>query len=129
MKVLVCGSRHFNDYKLLEETLDGIINISEIIHGAARGADTLGAEYAFERDIPVRAFPANWTKYGRRAGPIRNSQMLSEGKPDLVVAFMGPNSRGTKHMVSIAQKAGVETIIIDLASRVAANTDKLTSEA
>ena len=129
MKVLVCGSRHFNDYALLKETLDGITGITKIIHGAARGADTLAGQYGERAEIPVQAFPADWGTHKRAAGPIRNIQMLKEGKPDLVVAFMGPNSRGTKHMVTIAQKQGVETIIVDLATTLPATTDKLTSEA
>ncbi len=106
MRILVCGSRHFNDYKLLEETLDGI-GITEVIHGAARGADRLSGDWAKENNVPVQEFPANWDVYGRRAGPIRNYQMLKEGKPELVVAFIAPNSRGTKHMVEISQKAGI----------------------
>lgn len=128
MKVLVCGSRHFDNYDWLREELEKY-EITEIIEGGARGADRMAATYARSKSIKFTEFPANWEKHGKAAGPIRNIQMLKEGVPDLVVAFMGPNSRGTAHMVSIAQKAGVETIVIDLASRVAANTDKLTSEA
>lgn len=128
MKVLVCGSRHFNNYNLLKETLDEL-TITEIIHGAARGADTMGGRYAEERGTPCHAFPADWKKYGKSAGPIRNIQMLVEGKPDLVVAFMGPNSRGTAHMVSIAQKQGVETIIVPVATTLPDTLPKRTSEA
>src|SRR5688500_1382256 len=110
MKVLVCGSRHFNDYKLLEETLDGIdanTRITEIIHGAARGADTLAGNWADGRvSVGVRSFPAEWDTFGRRAGPIRNYHMLKQN-PDLVVAFIAPNSRGTKHMIDIAKKANI----------------------
>jgi hypothetical protein len=76
-----------------------------IIHGAAKGADTLAGRWAKEFNIPVLVFPADWKKYGRRAGPIRNAQMLSEGKPNLVVAF--PGGRGTANMVGLSQKAGV----------------------
>src|SRR5258707_15356809 len=104
MRVLVCGSRHFHDYERLKEVLDGH-EISEIIHGGARGADTLSGDYGKGRNVPVRVWPADWNTYGKRAGPIRNHQMLSEGKPDLVVAFLAPDSRGTKHMIEIAQKA------------------------
>jgi hypothetical protein len=106
MRVLVCGSRHFNDYDLLERTLDGE-TITTLIHGAARGADTLAGRYGERRGLDVISFPANWDLHGKAAGPIRNIQMLSEGKPERVIAFIAPNSRGTKHMVEISKKAGI----------------------
>lgn len=105
MRILVCGSRHFNDYKLLKETLD-VYNISEIISGAARGADTLARLYGQDMGIPVLEFPALWDKYGRAAGPIRNREMLKQ-RPDLVVGFIHPDSRGTKDMLSISREAGI----------------------
>lgn len=113
MRVLVCGSRHFNDRKKLNETLDGL-EITTIIEGEARGADTLAREYGERRGLDVLPFPALWDKHGRAAGPIRNAQMLSEGKPELVVAFRGPNSRGTQNMINQARKAGVETVVVDV---------------
>lgn len=106
MKVLVCVSRHFNDYDLLEKTLDGL-DITSIIHGAARGADQMAGLYARARQIPCEVFHAEWDKHGRAAGPIRNIRMLKEGTPVFVVAFIAPNSRGTRHMVEIAKKAGI----------------------
>src|SRR6266403_643675 len=104
MRVLVCGSRHFKDKELMEDVL-GQIEIDTIIHGLARGADTLAGEYAKDNQIPVLEYPALWKTYGRSAGPIRNSEMLRDGKPDLVVAFRGPNSRGTQNMIDQATKA------------------------
>jgi len=113
MKVLVCGSRHFQDYDLLKKTLDEH-EITEIIHGGARGADTLSSNYSRGRNVPVRVWPANWEVYGRRAGPIRNSQMLKEGQPEYVIAFRGPESRGTQNMIDQATKAGIPVRIIDI---------------
>lgn len=113
MKVLVCGSRHFQDYNLLKETLNEY-NITTIIEGEARGADLMARRYAEERGIVVSAFPAQWSTYGNSAGPIRNKQMLVEGKPELVVAFRGPNSRGTQNMINQSLKAGVEVRIVDV---------------
>ena len=113
MKVLVCGSRHFNDYELLESVLDKI-DITTLIHGAARGADTLGGEYAKRRGINAIAFPADWHQYGRSAGPIRNYKMLKEGQPDCVIAFLHENSRGTRHMIEIARKADIEVKVINI---------------
>lgn len=113
MKVLVCGSRHFNDRELLERVLGGY-PITELIEGEARGADTLAREWAEARGIPVQRYPADWNTYGKRAGPIRNSQMLREGCPDMVVAFRGPNSRGTRNMIDIAITTGVPVKICNI---------------
>lgn len=124
MRVLVCGSRHFNDYKLLEETLNDI-PIDTIIHGDARGADRLAGSYGERNNIPVLRFPALWELYGNRAGPIRNSQMLREGYPDYVVAFLAPNSRGTKDMIKKAKDAGLEVEIVNIAiSPLEGNTEE-----
>lgn len=118
MRVLVCGSRHFNDYSLLKETLDAYSDISAIIHGAARGADTLAGRYGEEVLRPhggtVDVYRALWDLHGKRAGPIRNAQMLREGKPDLVIAFRGENSRGTQNMVNQAIEAGIEVVVVDV---------------
>lgn len=113
MRVLVCGSRHFNDYEKLKEVLDGF-GITTVIEGEARGADRLSRVYAERQGISVLPFPAQWDKHGKAAGPIRNKQMLAEGNPELVVAFRGPNSRGTQNMIDQATKAGVEVIIHDV---------------
>lgn len=127
MRVLVCGSRTFNNYEKLKEVLDAY-NITEIIHGAARGADTLAGQYGNEAAIPVKVFPADWDTHGRSTGPIRNTRMLREGNPELVIAFLGPvaqqefkyglsdskYSRGTKNMINQSRKAGVEVIVIDV---------------
>lgn len=114
MKVLVCGSRHFNDYELLEKTLEALPTISCIIEGEARGADKLARKYAEGRGLDVLPFPALWNKHGRAAGPIRNTQMLVEGKPELVIAFKGPNSKGTQNMIDQATKAGIKVKVIDI---------------
>lgn len=121
MRVLVCGSRHFNDDDHLFEVLNEINDtynlhnkITTIISGHAKGADTLGELFATSNKIPLEVYPADWNKHGKAAGPIRNKQMLDEGKPDLVVAFMAKDSRGTKNMVDQATKAGVEVKVIDI---------------
>lgn len=84
------------------------IRPAKIIHGGANGADSLAHQYAHISGIPVTVYPADWKKHGRGAGPIRNAQMLTEGKPDLVVAF--PGGTGTKDMVTRAKRAGVEVL-------------------
>jgi hypothetical protein len=81
-----------------------------MIEGDARGADRIAGEWADLRGIEHVNFSADWKKLGRTAGPIRNEQMLREGKPDLVIAL--PGGRGTAHMVRIAREAGVRVIEI-----------------
>lgn len=112
MRVLVCGGRDFNDYEKMEWALSPFLNpeVTTIIHGAARGADSLAGRWAEEHGVPVEVYPADWDKYGKRAGYIRNVQMLNEGKPDVVLAM--PGGKGTEMMVMLAEKAGVEVIKI-----------------
>jgi hypothetical protein len=109
MKVLACGGRDFDDREAVYAYLDALNSeqaISELIEGGARGADTLAGDWADERGISHRIFEANWDKYRAAAGPIRNKQMLDEGKPDLVVAF--PGGKGTANMMMQSRDAGVE---------------------
>lgn len=120
MRVLVCGSRNFNDYAKLNEELNEIQfkdtdrEFTTIIHGAARGTDTLAGEYAERYEIPCVSFPADWKLHGKAAGPIRNTQMLREGRPDLVIAFRAKDSRGTQNMIDQARKAGIRTKVIEV---------------
>lgn len=113
MKVLVCGSRNFNDAELMEDVLKQW-DIREIIEGEARGADSLAREYAERHGLVCHKFPALWDQHGKAAGPIRNAQMLREGNPELVVAFRGVNSRGTQNMINQAEKAGVPVYIVEI---------------
>lgn len=111
--VLVCGGRDFDDYPLLDRWLtniNGDHKFGVLIHGAARGADSLADRWARSNGVPVHQYPAQWGVHGRAAGPRRNEQMLADGKPDLVVAFKG--GRGTAHMVRIAKEAGVQVMEI-----------------
>lgn len=106
--VLVCGSRIFNNWELLYDTLDAI-EITHIVSGGAPGADTEACRYAKDRSIARSVYPALWSKYGKRAGYIRNVQMLEIGKPDLVVAFFDDSPCvGTHMMCRLAEDAGVE---------------------
>lgn len=107
--VLVCGGRCFKDTAAIAEVLDQVHatrGIGRLIHGNAAGADRLAEAWAQARGIPTVACPADWAKYGLRAGPIRNSQMLAEHRPQLVVAF--PGGPGTADMVRQARIEAVE---------------------
>lgn len=109
MRVLVCGGRDYDDIPRICEELDKLHSnrrIEVVIAGGARGADFLAANWASMRAVRKEIYPADWDMLGRRAGPIRNQQMLDKGKPDLVVVF--PGGRGTADMVRRARAAGVE---------------------
>ena len=119
MIVLVCGGRNYHNYERLStilsrlhySTMTGYEEpISMLIHGHARGADTLAFRWAMENSVPQKAYPADWDRIGKAAGYQRNRQMLEEGKPDLVIAF--PGGPGTQHMVNIAEQAGVRVVQI-----------------
>lgn len=112
MRVLVTGGRDFNDRGLLKEALDRLHRqhtFSALIHGDAKGADRLAGEWAVSNGIKVDARPANWSRYGRAAGILRNSQMLDE-QPDLVIAF--PGGKGTDDMARKARKAGLTVVMV-----------------
>jgi hypothetical protein len=111
MRFLVCGGRDFSDWELLDRALSFIqkwYGISCIIEGDFRGADRMAGYWARKHRITNHKFPADWKKHGKRAGPIRNQQMLDEGRPDYVVAF--PGDRGTADMVARARRSGVEVV-------------------
>ncbi len=111
MRILVCGGRDYADIPALDTALDAIHAqrpVTRLIHGAARGADSLAAAWARSRGIPTLPFPADWNKHGKAAGFLRNATMLREGCPDLVVAF--PGGKGTAHMVKLARNAGVTVL-------------------
>ena len=118
MRILVTGDRHWTDKFFINKILREIwYELDEfgiplvIIHGCAKGADSIAGEIGEKQGLEVIKFPASWHKHGRAAGPIRNQLMLDEGKPDLVIAFHDNiiESKGTKDMVNRAQKAGIET--------------------
>lgn len=113
-RVLICGGRDYADELSIHSALLSVLKSSPIevvIHGAARGADTLAAKVAAALSIPTLRFPADWERYGRAAGAIRNARMLVEGKPTLVLAFPTRKSRGTWDMVSRARRVGISAVV------------------
>lgn len=108
MIVLVCGGRDFALRDDLFSVLDDLHRhhgFTLLVHGAARGADRLAGEWAESRGVKCQPVAADWQMHGRRAGPVRNAEMLHTYKPEIVVAF--PGGSGTDHMVKISRKAGV----------------------
>lgn len=124
MRVLVCGSRDVvadDHVDFIKATLMRCPKdqFNVLIHGAAPGADSIAAKFAFDHGIEIAEFPAQWARFGKSAGPRRNAQMLSEGKPDVVIAFINKpllESRGTRDMVTKAIDAKVPVHVYDLVS-------------
>jgi predicted Rossmann-fold nucleotide-binding protein len=116
-KVIIAGSRGFSNYKLLKETCDDFLrNIKKeynivIISGGARGADKAGEKYASDEDLDLEIYPADWKKYGKSAGFMRNEQMADIA--DAVIAFWNGESHGTKHMIDIAEEKGLNVKVVN----------------
>lgn len=111
-RVLVTGSRHFNNRVVIRRELSEFPSGTTVIHGGASGADELADQIAKELGFDVVAVPADWKTYGKSAGPRRNQKMLDEHGPTLVLAFPLSDSRGTWDMVRRARAAGVEVRIV-----------------
>ena len=128
-RVIIAGGRNFNDKYLLEDNLmEWILDIYlkhihdnekvsiEIISGNASGADRLGEEFVKEHLYELKLFPANWNKYGKAAGPIRNRQMAeyaAQADKGVLFAFWDGKSRGTKSMIDLAKQYGLEVHVIN----------------
>ena len=109
IKYAIIGSRSFNDYRLLKHILDPII-IYCIVSGGANGADTLAERYAKENNIQTEIYPADWNKYGKSAGYIRNKDIICGC--DKVIAFWDGSSKGTYHSIKMARKLNKDVEII-----------------
>lgn len=113
MRVIVAGSRDFDNYNMLEEKLDFLLQNQKdivIISGNAKGADTLGEQYAFNRGYEVIIHEAQWDKYKKAAGYIRNEQMAKVA--DACVVFWDGKSRGSKHMIDLAHKHNLKVRVV-----------------
>ena len=112
MRVIIAGGRDFSDKEVAFEALNTVINPGDIIvSGHARGADMLGEMYAKEYGLELELYPAEWDKYGRSAGYIRNRQMAEVA--DALVAFWDGKSRGTKNMIETAEKLELPVFVFD----------------
>lgn len=108
MKIIIAGSRSITSPKIIREAIiqsKWQNEITEVVSGGARGVDKLGEMWAIQNNIPIKRFPANWKKYGKKAGSIRNKEMAEYG--DRLIAIWNGNSTGTIDMVQqmkIAEK-------------------------
>lgn len=115
MRLIVAGGRDFNDYELLEYNLTHILkNFSydeiTLICGEAKGADSLGKNFALKNGIKIESYFPDWNLHGKRAGTIRNKQMAENGTH--LVAFWDGKSRGTNSMIELAEERKLEVIVI-----------------
>lgn len=119
-RVIIAGSRKFCNYPKMLEALRLYIGYKyiddlEIISGHAPGADALGEKFARDCGYKLKIFPAEWDKYDRAAGPIRNEQMAkyaSEADKGILVAFPIGESIGTRNMITLAKRYGLEVHVI-----------------
>ena len=115
-RVIIAGTRSFNDYELLRTSCNNLLSVKQrthtvvIISGTARGADQMGERYAHERGYDVQQFPANWERDGKAAGFIRNRQMADVA--DALIAFWDGMSNGTKNMIDNARRKGLTVRVI-----------------
>lgn len=114
MKILVCGSRNWTNEAAIYHALFGMPKDTIIINGDCKGADRISTKVAKCLDLYYDIYPANWNKYGKSAGPIRNQLMLDVGLPDLVIAFHRniEKSKGTRAMCRRAKKQSIPVILI-----------------
>ena len=114
-RVIIAGSRTFRDYDLLVSHTDKMLSRVKrdhniiVLSGRARGADKLGEQYALSRGYEIETYPADWEKYGRVAGYLRNKQMAENA--DALIVFWDGKSRGTAHMINIAKEHGLKISI------------------
>ena len=115
-KVIIAGSRSFSNYKLLKRVCNKFLRNKRkthnviIVSGGARGADSLGEKYSDEEGFDLEVYPAQWDKYGKRAGFRRNEQMAEIA--DALIAFWDGKSHGTKHMIDIMNNKNLEVRVV-----------------
>ncbi len=126
MRVIIAGGRDFDNFDLLEFEVIRIFkklklenyfiacNDITIVSGNARGADQLGEKFANKYHLKLERFPADWDRFGKSAGYKRNQQMSTYAKEDngVLIAFWNGSSKGTKHMIDIANKDGLKVFVV-----------------
>jgi len=119
MRLLISGYRYFRDYDTIEKEIKKVLDSKPneshiIIHGNCSGVDTTADEIAKANELQRLVFFADWNQYGKAAGPIRNQQMIDEGKPDYAIIFLSPQSRGTLDMKNRLDKCKIKYTIVHL---------------
>lgn len=113
--LLVCGSRDWTDEAAIVNALARYADRPvTVIHGGARGADRMAGNIARRYGFDVKTYPADWDRYGKRAGILRNLQMLDQ-EPAVVLAFCKDGSRGTQHTINEARRRGIPVEVTEAA--------------
>lgn len=127
LRVIIAGSRYFDDFpKLINSSMEILTEISKkkddldrirIISGTARGTDKLGEQYAKIAHYELSKFPADWDGLGKRAGYVRNAEMakfaVEDGSYGVLIAFWDDQSKGTKHMIDLGKRYGLEVHVVN----------------
>lgn len=112
MKTIIAGSRSITDYDALLRAIGQAgWKITEVLSGGTTGVDRMGERWAKENGVPVRMFPADWIKYGKSAGPIRNMQMAEQA--DALIVLWDGKSKGAKSMIRIAREVGLPILVAE----------------
>lgn len=110
MKTIISGSRNITDFSIVKDSIEKSgFKISTVISGTARGVDSLGERYALENNIELMLFPADWDRYGKAAGHIRNKQMAEVA--DALIVIILDDSRGSTDMLETARKKNLQIFV------------------
>ena len=116
-RILVTGSRNWTELGPIRQGFEVVLRryhldsaAVTVVHGAAKGAGTIAAQIAESMGMKVEAWPADWQKYGRKAGPLRNTEMVAAGA-DVCLAFPLPGSIGTHDCIRRAKAARIPTYV------------------
>lgn len=122
MRVIIAGSRTIDNIALVELACYRAVQkwkkddirdyITEVVCGEAKGVDTLGKELAKKANIPIKSFPAEWDKYGKKAGYLRNVQMAEYA--DALIAIWDGKSLGTKMMINLAKQNKLKVFVLNI---------------
>lgn len=115
MKLIIAGTRDFDDYEKMRKEVDAFlkkhqVDAPEIVSGGAKGADALGERYAREKGYAINRFPAKWNLFGKAAGPIRNEKMARYA--DACIVFWDGESRGTRSMIALSKEYELELSVV-----------------
>ena len=119
IRILITGSRNFDDFNMMRSALEDVLDCYPeyspkdfiVVHGNARGADKISGYIAQQLGMQVEVHNAQWNVHGKRAGIIRNIQMVNNGA-DICLAFPLGSSRGTRHCMELSQQENIPTINI-----------------
>ena len=119
MRIVIGGCRYYEDYRGFCDFVERCIENEEkaeivILSGHCAGVDLMAERYAIERGLALEIVPANWAKYGRAAGPVRNKQMVE--KADVVIAFWDGRSKGTASLLQCAKKLEKRVYLKDISN-------------